>query len=269
MLLDSLQHQGAGLQALMAQQQQGLRLIPMLCQPGHSSEVEVVWQLCNQWQRLGYPVVALDGSSYESDLIPGLDHLLGTSAWPDANTWHSVRTSSSSLAVISAARGLARLADYGRSCPGAALEPLHALFRSYALVVLYAPATTLAPLVQRSDCQPLVLTGAGAQGMVGSYLQLKHMAHYARLGCTVAALHSGATPAQQQQTQEALGALQRSALQHLGQSIHTTMVDASKPQQMQRLALQLLENACTIDATMSLASVQSFVTPTSPRQRDH
>ena len=267
MLLDSINHQGAGLHALMAQQE--LRLIPILQQPGNHTEVETVWQLCSHLQRLGYSVAALDGSSHESDFIPGLDHLLGTSAWPDANTWHNVRTSSSSLAVISAANGLQRLVDYAHSSPGAALQPLHALFRSYAILVLYAPAALMAPLVQRTDCVPLVLTGAAAHGMVGSYLQIKHMAQHADVRCTVAALAQQPSPEQHQQTQQALTTLQHSALQHLGQSIRTTAIDTSAPQQLQRLALQLLENACPIDATMSFASVQPFITSSSPRQRDH
>lgn len=241
MWLDTLAHQGAGLQGLAPRQ--ALRLQAVLSQPGAGNELEALWQVCSSLQRLGYPVVVLDGTALESDHAPGLEHLLGGAPLPGA------QAASTSLAVVPAARGLALLAAHGAG-PAAALQHLHPLFRAYALVVLYAPAQHIAPLLRGSACVPLIMTGPGAQGLVGSYRQLKHMALHAGMACTVAAIVPPQAPACAGQTGEALDTLRASALAHLGLHIHTTTVAAARAQDIQRLALRLLENAATIDAAM-------------------
>ena len=62
------------------------------------------------------------------------------------------------------------------------------LFRAYAAVVLFAPPELAAPLLRGSASVPLVLPGPGAQGMVRSYRQIKHLALHAGVRCTVAAI---------------------------------------------------------------------------------
>ena len=53
--------------------------------------------------------------------------------------------------------------------------------------------------------------------------------------------------------------------QHLGQHIHTTSVAAARAQDIQRLALQLLENAATLDpATPLLQPPGACATATHP-----
>jgi hypothetical protein len=109
------------------------------------------------------------------------------------------------------------------------------------------------------------MTGPGAQGMVRSYRQLKHMALHAGVRCTVAAIVAPDAQAQPRQTAEALATLARSARQHLGQHIHTTSVAAAPAQDIQRLALQLLENAATLDpATPLLQPPGACATATHP-----
>ena len=253
MLLDALPHQGAGLHGFTPQQD--LRLLAVLSQPAASIELETLWQVCSSLQRLGYPTVVLDGTALESDHAPGLEHLLGGIPLPGG------AAASDALAVVPAARGLALLSGH-LGGPAAALQHLHPLFRAYALVVLYAPAQHVAPLVRGSACVPLVMTGPGAQGLVRSYQQLKHMALHAGVGCTVASIVPPQAPDCASQTSEALGTLRASALTHLGMRIHTTTVAAARAQDIQRLALQLLENAGTIDAAMPLQ-------PAAHPQRSH
>ena len=74
---------------------------------------------------------------------------------------------------------------------------------------------------------------------------------------------------QHRQTAEALDTLQRSARTHLGLQVHTTIVAAARAQDIQRLALQLLENACTIDAAMPLLPPHSLCASLSPLDRSH
>ena len=147
---------------------------------------------------------------------------------------------------------VARLA---RHAGGPRLAPLAGLFRSYAVAVLYAGVESLAPLLRGSGCVPLVMTGPAAQGLVGAYRQLKHLALHAGVQlCSVASIRPPRVPEQAAQTAQALATLQRSALAQLGLHVHTTAVAAERAQDIQRLALQLLENACTIDAGLPLAA---------------
>lgn len=265
MLLDTILHQATGLHSFTPQRD--LRLLAVLSQPDSGPWLEMLWQLCSSLQRLGYPVVVLDGTAAESDQAPGLEQLLGATPWPGTEALDAA-AASASLAVVPAARGLARLADPAQHPPGAALPRLLPLFRSYALMVLYAPPEQLAPLLRGSASVPLIMTGPGAQGMVRSYRQLKHMALHAGVGCTVASILPPHTAAHPRQTAEALATLQRSARGHLGLQIHTTTVAGARAQDIQRLALQLLENACTIDAPMPMLPAHSL-SALSPLERSH
>ena len=249
MLLDTAIHQAVGLHSIAPQRE--LRLLPVVSQPEDGPWLEMLWQLCWHLQRLGYPVVVLDGTAAESHHSPGLAQLLGTRPWPGAQALTDAGDDAA-LAVLPAARGLAWLAGQAELGAPNALLRLQPLLRAYAAVVLYAPPEQLAPLLHGSASVPLVMTGPGAQGMVRSYRQLKHMALHAGVCCTVAAIVTPDAKAPPRQTAEALATLQRSARQHLGQHIHTTTVSAARTPDIQRLALQLLENAAMLEPAMPL-----------------
>ncbi|WP_313077559.1 hypothetical protein [Melaminivora sp.] len=263
-----LLHQAMGLHGFTPERQ--LRLLAVASQPGAGRlELEMLWQVCASLQRLSYPVVVLDGTAAENEDAPGLAQLLGGMPWPA--DWMMNGT----LPVVPAARGLVQLARRADTLPST-LAPLAPLFRSYAVAVLYAPAPLLAPLLARAaadHCSPLVMTGPGAQGMVGSYRQLKHLALHAGVSrSTVVSIQPpGAAPARQ--TAEALATLQRSAGEHLGLHVHTTTVAPGRAQDVQRLALQLLENACTMEAAGAgmplLPGSSPAATPWSSLERSH
>ncbi|AEB86534.1 hypothetical protein [Alicycliphilus denitrificans] len=267
MLLDTAMHQAMGLHSLTPQSD--LRLLAVLSQPDGGPWLEMLWQLCAHLQRLGYPVVVLDGTAREEPHAPGLAQLLGPAPWPGAGALDTA-AAGASLAVLPAARGLAWLAEQAQAEEEgtAALRRLHPLFRAYALVVLHAPPERLAPLLHGSASMPLIMTGPGTQGMVRCYRQLKHMALHAGVRCTVAAIVPPGVAPQPQQTAQTLATLQRSAHKHLGLPIHTTTVTAARAQDIQRLALQLLENAGTLDAALPLLHAQGC-TALSPLDRSH
>lgn len=246
MWLDTALHQAAGLHSFTPEQQ--LRVLPVVSQADSntgSTELETLWQICSSLQRLSHSVLVLDGTTAESERAPGLRQLLGGMVWPEG-----MAPISSSLAVLPSAQGLAQLA---RRTGPAALAQLGALFRSYAVAVLYAPAPLLTPLVQASTGVPLIMTGPAAQGLVGTYRQLKHLAlHAGPPACIVASVRPPGAPVQTRPTAEALATLQASAAAQLGLRVHTTAVAAGHAPDIQRLALQLLENACTMDASAPL-----------------
>ena len=73
-MLDLGFHQAASLHSLTPQAE--LRLLAVASQGNTASGLETLWQICASLQRLGYPVVVLDGTAQESDDSPGLLHLL-------------------------------------------------------------------------------------------------------------------------------------------------------------------------------------------------
>lgn len=266
MLLDTAMHQAMGLHSVTPQRE--LRLLPVVSQPDGGPWLEMLWQLCSHLQRLGYPVAVLDGTAQESHHSPGLAQLLGTHPWPGAEALDQA-ADGSALAVLPAARGLAWLAGQAELGHAGALQRLQPLLRAYAAVVLYAPPEQLAPLLHGSASTPLLMTGPGAQGMVRSYRQIKHLALHAGVRCTVAAIVPPHVQAQPRQTAEALATLQRSARKHLGQHIHTTTVAAARAQDIQRLALQLLENASILDAALPLQPAQGICAIATHLDRSH
>ena len=247
-MLDLGFHQGSGLQSLMPEAD--LRLLAVASQDNAATGLEALWQICASLQRLGYPVVVLDGTAQESASSPGLIHLLQRAPWTDGVDLN-MGAMASSLAVIPAAQGLQLLPRQGR--PGASpLASLLPYFRTYGLLVLHAPAATLGPLLQHTATTPLVVMGTGAAGVMTSYKSLKQIALDTGLPCMVAALLHGSGAAERRKTQHALHTLQDCAERHLGGPVRTTTIATQNPQDLQRLALQLLENAGTITESPSV-----------------
>ena len=57
--------------------------------------LEALWQICASLQRLGYPVVVLDGTALETEDSPGLLHLLQQTPWNDGASMNMGATASS------------------------------------------------------------------------------------------------------------------------------------------------------------------------------
>ncbi|MBY0412137.1 MAG: hypothetical protein K2Q97_18880 [Burkholderiaceae bacterium] len=259
-MLDLSFQQAAGLQSFMPRTD--LRVLAVASQSNTTDGIETIWQMCASLQRLGYPVVVLDGTAQETENSPGLFHLMQQAPWNEGATMNA-GTSSSSLAVIPANSGLQQLGRQAGSSYTPPLDRLLAYFRSYGVLVLHAPAPVLGPLLTHTDTMPLVLMGRGAAGVLSSYKTLKQIATHTGLHCMVAALLRGHSAAERARAHADLETLQSCAQRHLGGMIQTTTIATQSPQDLQRLALQLLENAGTISGVQtSLLSGHPAVDPT-------
>lgn len=247
-MLDIGFHQGAGLHSFTPQAE--LRVLAVASQDNAATGMEALWQVCASLQRLGYPVVVLDGTAHESDDSPGLLHLLQQAPWNEGACLN-MGAMASSLAVIPAAKGLLRISREASRNETAPLPTLLPYFRTYGLIVLHAPAATLGPLLTHTATIPLVVMGDGSAGVVATYKSLKQIAVDTGLPCMVAALLRGNTAVERRKAQHALLALQACAERHLGGPVRTTTIATQSPQDVQRLALQLLENAGTISESLA------------------
>lgn len=248
-MLDTGFHQGAGLHSLTPLSE--LRLLAVASQDNAASGLDTLWQACAILQRMGYPVVVLDGFTQESDESPGLQHLLQQAPWHEGISL-GMGATAPALAVIPSAAGLLQLQEH--AC-GSGLAPLPGLldcFRSHGLLVLHAPAHTLAAVLPPLDAiTPVVVMGQGADGMLDTYRALKQITLRTGLPCMVANLLRGHGAAERHHAQAALQALQDCAMRHLGGPVRTTTIATQNPQDLQRLALQLLENAGTIGESLT------------------
>lgn len=119
----------------------------------------------------------------------------------------------------------------------------------------------LAPLLTHTSTIPLAVMEGGSAGVLSCYKSLKHIATHTGLPCTVASVLQTDTPAERRKVLGALQTLQDCAERHLGGRVRTTTVSANNPHDVQRLALQLLENAGTINGplgTLSSGSLKGF-----------
>ena len=249
-MLDTSFHQGAGLHSFTPQSE--LRVLAVASQEQAESglEMETLWQLCASLQRLGYPVVVLDGTAYETEASPGLHHLLRQAPWNEGASLEA-DGNVSSLAVLPAAKGLSELVRIANATYAPPLQGLLPYFRAYGLLVLHAPASVLGTLLTHTATTPLVVMPKGAAGVLTSYKHLKQIAQHSGLPCTVAAVLQGNGAPERSKAQGALRTLQQCADRHLGGRMHTTTLSVDNGQDIQRLALQLLENAGTIGGSLS------------------
>lgn len=247
-------HQGAGLSSHMPQND--LQLLAMASTQDANGGMETLWQLCLHLQHLGYPVVVLDATAPETPRSPGLQQLLAHSA--RAQDMRPAASAANTLAVLPAKLGLQTLLQQAE--PGQPLLPLlQPLLRSYALVVLHAPIDVLAsPLLDASLATPLILMLPGQNGVIATYRQLKLLALHAGLNGLVACMACSYPAQQLRLAQDSLESLRRCAMRYLGQQPHTTLIRADRPQELQRLALQWLENACTISAPGTFSALPSI-----------
>ena len=247
-MLDLGFHQAAGLHSFTPQH--GVRVLAIASQGTAGSGLEALWQICASLQRLGYPVVVLDGTAQETEECPGLFHLMEQTLWSESAPLNT-GIAASSLAVIPSTHGLQYLSRNAGRTHASPLERLLPCFRTYGLVVLHAPASILAPLLTHTATIPLVVMGHGSAGVLSSYKSLKQIALHTGLPCMVAALLQSNTKSERRRAQFGLRTLQSCAERHLGAPVRTTTIETQNPQDLQRLALQLLENAGTMGGSLT------------------
>lgn len=213
--------------------------------------LETLWHMCAQLQRMGYPVVVLDGCSPESEARPGLAQILEQDPWSQP-PGHAGFTNGASFAVLPAAQGLRRLVRNADVTGNTGLTQLQPHFHAYALALIHAPVEWLAPLMQPHSGKPLVMVAPGTAGTQQAYQQIEHLALQTERACQVCAVvrgHSESLPARRARAQ--ITTLQRCAADLLGSQPAGSVVNAENTQDLQRLALQLLENAGTISSAIT------------------
>ena len=263
MLLDTAIHQAMGLNSITPQRE--LRLLPVVSQPDGGPWLEMLWQLCWHLQRLGYPVVVLDATAQESHRSPGLAQLLVQHAWQAQAGLRSTVSDTQSVASLPARQGLKQLKATADEMGMDLLTALQAYVRGYTTVIIYASSEALTPLLQGQGLQPLLVVPPDAEHLIDSYRQLKHLAVFAGVECTIAALEaplaesgpqkydwsrqqsSVLTAKQNAQTRlQRLNALLQCSQRHLGDAPVLMRLRWRQASDLHQLTLHMLKTACIL-----------------------
>ena len=157
-------HQAAGLLALG--ESRTVRLVAVVQHGDAQAELPFLWRLCLSCAELGYPVTVLDGTSVETDGMPGLLQRLTQEA--------PAGLKGKDWAVLPAKEGLAQLGfndkDHQRGW--------HRLVRCFAhgeVVFLYSTAQCIASTLQGLDAPVFLPVSERRASLLTSYLALKRM----------------------------------------------------------------------------------------------
>ena len=258
-------HQGMALHVSDASTA-GLRVLAMLqSASGAAAEQAVLWPLCAQLQRLGQKVLVLDGSQTESLHTPGLAQLLVQHAWQAQAGLRSTVSDTQSVASLPARQGLKQLKATADEMGMDLLTALQAYVRGYTTVIIYASSEALTPLLQGQGLQPLLIVPPDAEHLIDSYRQLKHLAVFAGVECTIAALEapladngpqkydwsrkqsSVLTAKQNAQTRlQRLNALLQCSQRHLGDAPVLMRLRWRQASDLHQLTLHMLKTACIL-----------------------
>jgi hypothetical protein len=234
--------QAAGLQSLAPHL--APKLIAVASHGSQQGELPLLWSLCTTWVDIGLPVMVLDGHTNESDKNPGLLQMLDN---PFGHPYG--QQDSQSWTVLPAASGFKKLSGVGFSS-----HTVGDLFQNYGVVLLYANANTLTELLTDSELTPLLVVAPLKASSISAYQALKQLLLNAHLRPTVAniALAANPTSDMSSSTQN----LQDCAMAFLGLNLKPITVSATanardSQDQIERLALQLLENALFLERNLT------------------
>lgn len=244
----------------------GLRVLAVLhSASGAAAEQAVLWPLCAQLQRLGQKVLVLDGSQAESFHTPGLAQLLAQHAWQAQAGLRASVGDAQSVASLPARQGLKQLKASADEMGLDMLTALQAYVRGYTTVIIYASSETLTPMLQGQGLQPLLVVPPDSEHLIESYRQLKHLAVFAGVECTIAALEapltaegpqkydwsskqsSSQTAQQNAQTRlQRLNALLQCSQRHLGDAPVLMRLRWRQASDLHQLTLHMLKTACIL-----------------------
>ena len=171
---EAAHNQGAGLLGLVPDSR--AQLIAVVSHGDDSSDLPLLWQLCQTLVDLGYTCTVLDATQSESAGNPGLEQLLAHEL-PAALSVHAAPDWN----VMPAALGVHLLAGPGGADAGAGLERLGTLFPSGDVLLLYAGVDTLVQLLAGCDLRPLLCVSNRRNSLLTSYVALKRLLRRAQL----------------------------------------------------------------------------------------
>lgn len=244
---DALFHQAVGLQQLMSAVSPRPRMIAVTASGDRTTELALLWQLTTELNRLGGQVLVLDGTAFEDKHNPGLVDTL------EQNATHPPDLPPSAMQIWPAAMGLQRLVNLHQSLPGHQ-HPVLARWLERGVILVYAPAETLAQLITHGDIHPLVVSSLQPQRVIDAYQSLKTLVQGTRLRPQVLTAIPRRSDAFLKHAVRINANLRRCAAENLDMMLETQTVvldaagDQHTHQEIRSIALRMLENTTAVSA---------------------
>jgi hypothetical protein len=243
-----VENQAAGLAALAVESSP--RIVALAGHEDARSELPLLMQLCAAWTNLDYPLVVLDAHVSETDQVPGLSQLLrgdedfsaavlsnSPTAWPIVPAALGLEQLMEDAYAKPAGNGAAKALDAGQE----RARQLAALFPGYELILVYAPAATLARVWQGSNLSPLLPVSVQESALLSAYQALKQMLSLGKLRPTIVTVMQDAALTTRMSGHNISRNLQECARDFLACETPALTVCPDRPEEMQRLALRSLE----------------------------
>lgn len=255
---DRLPNQAAGLIDFALPQTP--KLMAMVSHGDEQAELPLLLRVCAALVGFGYSVTVLDGSVLETPDNPGLEQLLNFSnAAPtlsESPGWN----------ILPAGLGLQSLCAAQRH-GGPGIGDCGSFFAHESVVIAYANAHNLTPLLRGSQVRPLLAMSSAKTSLLTTYLALKRLLLKAKVEPTIVNMVDTSRPHASGSTSPT--SLSDCAKYFLNYDAHPLNIaaplgDERPSASIERLALSLLETAMPLEAGWAYApqrNRQSFSTP--------
>lgn len=235
------------------------RLTAMVSHGDEQAELPLLLRVCAALVGFGYTVTVLDGSVLETQENPGLEQLLNfTFSEPnhgDVPGW----------SILPAGLGLQSLSA-GQRYGGPRIADCGSFFAHESIVIAYANAHCLAPLLAGSQVRPLLAMSAAKTSLLTTYLALKRLLLKAKVEPTIVNMVDTSRPKKANiASPTSLSDCAKYFLNYEVNPLHITapVGDEQPSASIERLSLALLENAMPLEAGWAYAphrNRQSFST---------
>lgn len=217
-----------------------LRFVPVVASGDVAqaeAESQAVFAAAAAYEQQGYAVIVLDGTEAEhAHHNPGLQQLLH-SAHNYGQRGLPVDTHTGSIATLPAAVGLELVADHAQSLGAHPLSLLWAYLRQHAVVIVYAEAHTIAPLMADCEAACIQFLPPAGRSTAAAYQAMRHLYQVTSQMPHLVALR------QSEGFDPMLKNLSQMALEKLHAEPLAEQLDPSQPRQLRRWAMQSLEAA--------------------------
>lgn len=256
-MLDHFTNQASGLIGLGCQP--GPRLVAMVSHGDEHAELPLLWQLCLSLVNFGYSVTVLDATTTESDTNPGLEQLLENALWDDGSPCDTP-----AWTVLPCAKGIQTLLEG----PGASSQNLYQLGRllpAEGIVVLYCKVEWMVALIGDWHVEPLLAVSPIKTSLLTSYIALKRLLITGKLRPTIVNMLQEPNLFLSALQPPVSAGLSECAKRFLGHELKTLDIaaqhtDAAPCEEIQRLALRLLESAVPLGAKSAPVGVMNRAT---------
>jgi hypothetical protein len=249
-MLEKPLNQAAGLMDFAVPQTP--KLIAMVSHGDEQAELPLLLRVCGALVGFGYSVTVLDGSVLETSENPGLEQLLNFTFTPGAGL-ETARWS-----ILPACLGLQSLAS-AHAHGGPRINECGSFFPHESIVILYANAHTLTPLIAGSTMRPLLSMSAAKTSLLTTYLALKRLLLKAKVEPTI--VHMVDPLKAGQASSNSTTSLSDCAKYFLNYDVSPMYItspvgDESPSPSIERLALGLLESAIPLESGWAYAPQQ-------------